>query len=47
MTVRIQYQRRWRLADENGKSVAEGFASTAKARQWAEERGLTVEESKK
>lgn len=40
--VTIHYQRRWRLADEKGKSVAEGFTSIAKAEQWAEEQGLEV-----
>lgn len=40
--VTVQFQRRWRLADEDGKSVAEGFTSVAKAEQWAREHGLTV-----
>jgi hypothetical protein len=44
--VHVQFQRRWRLADEKGKSVAEGFTSPAKAEQWAEEQGLTVEAHK-
>lgn len=41
--VTIEFQRRWRLADEDGKSVAEGFTSPAKAEQWAGEQGLTVQ----
>lgn len=45
--VHIQFQRRWRLADDKGKSVAEGFTSIAKAEQWAKEQGLTVEAAKK
>lgn len=40
--VTIHYQRRWRLADPRGKSVAEGFTTIAKAEQWAEEQGLLV-----
>jgi hypothetical protein len=71
--VHVEFQRRWRLADEKGKSVcgrlhqpakvhvqfqragglpmrraspAEGFTSPAKAEQWAEEQGLTVEAKK-
>lgn len=44
--VTIHFQRRWRLADEQGKSVAEGFTSAAKARQWAEEQGLEVKAKK-
>ena len=42
MTVTVHFQRRWRLADEKGKSVAEGFTSAAKAEQWAKEQGLEV-----
>lgn len=42
MAVTVEYQRRWRLADEKGRSVAEGFTSPAKARQWAEEQGHEV-----
>lgn len=45
--VTVQFQRRWRLADERGKSVAEGFTSIAKAEQWAKEQGLTVVARKK
>ncbi len=41
-SVTIHYQRRWRLADDKGKSVAEGFTSREKAQQWAEEKGLEV-----
>lgn len=41
--IHVQFQRRWRLADEHGKSVAEGFTSIAKAEQWAKEQGLSVE----
>lgn len=40
--VVVNYQRRWRLADETGKSVAEGFTSPKKAEQWAAAHGLTV-----
>lgn len=40
--VTVQFQSRWRLADEKGKSVAEGFTSVANAEQWAAEHGLTV-----
>lgn len=49
MTVRatVQFQRRWRLADEKGKSLAEGFTSVAKAQQWAAEHGVEVETAKK
>jgi hypothetical protein len=38
----IQFQRRWRLADEKGKSITEGFTSIAKAEQWAAEHGIEV-----
>lgn len=41
--VHIQFQRRWRLADEKGKTVAEGFTSMAKAEAWAKAEGLEVE----
>ncbi len=40
--VTVRYQRRWRLADDKDKSVAEGFTSIAKAQQWAEENGHSV-----
>lgn len=40
--VTIHFQRRWRLADAKGKSVAEGFTSIEKAQQWAAEHGLEV-----
>lgn len=46
MNVSVQFQRRWRLADEKGKSIAEGFTSIAKAEQWAAEHGLTVKAKK-
>lgn len=47
MAVTIHFQRRWRLADAQGKSVAEGFTSQAKAQQWAEEQGLEVKAREK
>lgn len=42
----IKFQRRWRLADERGKSIAEGFTSIAKAEQWAKEHDIEIEASK-
>lgn len=45
-SVSIRYQRRWRLADADGKSVAEGFTSPEKAAQWAREQGLAVQGAK-
>lgn len=42
MKVSVHRQRRWRLADEKGKSVAEGFTSPEKAEQWAAENGHEV-----
>lgn len=44
--VEVHFQRRWRLADDKGKSVAEGFTSIAKAEQWAAEHGLEVTKPK-
>jgi hypothetical protein len=41
-TVQVRAQRRWRLAGPDGKTVAEGFTSVAKAEQWADEHGLEV-----
>lgn len=38
----IRYQRHWRLADPDGKSIAEGFTSITKAEQWAREQGIEV-----
>lgn len=42
----VEFQRRWRLADDKGKSIAEGFTSIANAEQWAAEHGFAVEPKK-
>ena len=39
-----KFQRRWRIADDKGKSIAEGFTSIAKAEQWAAENALEIVE---
>lgn len=47
MTATVHFQRRWRLADERGNSIAEGFTSIANAEQWAAEKGIAVVPRKK
>ena len=46
MIVTVHHQRRYRLADEKGKTVAEGFTIPAKAEQWAAEQGHEVAKAK-
>lgn len=41
--LKVKFQRRWRLADADDKSVAEGFTSIEKASQWARDNGFEVE----